>query len=395
MVSALFLPSSLSSHYVALQSFNEKIDSKGSNGDNKCMVLDPFARSKKRRSFLQTPLLAPAFVSVAVGATDSPADGIEATQPSLVSSSNWKEGFLQVYRRGTTYKMFYKIFDPEFLYSKTSPPIITIHGGPSLPSDYVLPLADALSLTAFNNKENRSIVFFDQIGCGLSDSPKDKDKDYSIEFLLSDLQTLIENLNLSHYHIYGHSFGGMLAYEYVRRGLFEKDAGLHKDTAKKCQSLVLSSAPISTRETYEELTRIEKELLKQDPNPFTLDERLRKTCLCRTPKQPKPLDRAYKKAGKVWYGLDVVMDFECMRLPIAAGNQDNGQRMIMPNALILRGEYDFVSQDVLKRWTEEGRFFHKDSKLRTRVFENCSHHVLLENGEEYGTAINSFLKEND
>jgi pimeloyl-ACP methyl ester carboxylesterase len=67
----------------------------------------------------------------------------------------------------------------------------------------------------------------------------------------------------------------------------------------------------------------------------------------------------------------------------------------MPNALILRGEYDFVSQDVLKRWTEEGRFFHKESKLRTRVFENCSHHVLLENGEEYGMTINNFLREND
>lgn len=50
------------------------------------------------------------------------------------------------------------------LSSNNAAPVVVDHCGPSLPSDYLEPLVDAIPY--------RSIAFFDQLGCGLSDQPE-------------------------------------------------------------------------------------------------------------------------------------------------------------------------------------------------------------------------------
>jgi proline-specific peptidase len=87
-------------------------------------------------------------------------------------------------------------------------PVIVIHGGPSLPSNYLYPMKDLV--------ENRSLVFYDQLGCGKSDEPKDLSH-YSIDKSVDDLVELLRVLNLPKFHLYGHSYGGILAFEYVKR----------------------------------------------------------------------------------------------------------------------------------------------------------------------------------
>jgi proline iminopeptidase len=37
-------------------------------------------------------------------------------------------------------------------------PLVTLHGGPGMPHDYLAPLADL--------GESRRVVFYDQLGCG-------------------------------------------------------------------------------------------------------------------------------------------------------------------------------------------------------------------------------------
>ena len=48
-------------------------------------------------------------------------------------------------------------------------PIVVLHGGPGVPSDYLLPL----SALASDKRSPRAVYFYDQLGCGLSDEPKD------------------------------------------------------------------------------------------------------------------------------------------------------------------------------------------------------------------------------
>jgi proline iminopeptidase len=85
-------------------------------------------------------------------------------------------------------------------------PLLTLHGGPGCPHDYLLPLA-ALG-------DERPVVFYDQLGCGRSDHPTDPAL-WRIERFVNELATLRAALGLERVHILGHSWGTMLATDYA------------------------------------------------------------------------------------------------------------------------------------------------------------------------------------
>ena len=60
-----------------------------------------------------------------------------------LSSSN--EGFLTVPRpNGKEYSIAYRVIRPMALSSQQAAPIVTIHGGPSVPSNYLYPMEDVV-----------------------------------------------------------------------------------------------------------------------------------------------------------------------------------------------------------------------------------------------------------
>lgn len=63
-----------------------------------------------------------------------------------------------------------------------------------MPSNYLYPLEDVVPY--------RSIVFYDQLGCGSSDEPKDISQ-YSIEDSVQDLKVLLKKLGVRRFHLYG------------------------------------------------------------------------------------------------------------------------------------------------------------------------------------------------
>ena len=108
-------------------------------------------------------------------------------------------------------------------------PVLLLHGGPGISSDCLEPLS-ALALTG------RSVVFYDQLGCGQSDHPDDSAL-WSIALFLDELATVRAALGLDQLHLLGFSWGGALALEYV----LTRPAGL--------ASLVLHSAFASCQTT--------------------------------------------------------------------------------------------------------------------------------------------------
>jgi L-proline amide hydrolase len=102
-------------------------------------------------------------------------------------------------------------------------PLIMVHGGPGMPwglDEAVLELAGDLG---------RPVVFYDQVGCGRSDRPDDPSV-WSVELFVEELANLRRELSLDEVHIYGISWGGMLALAY----LLTQPAGV--------RSVVLASA---------------------------------------------------------------------------------------------------------------------------------------------------------
>jgi proline iminopeptidase len=91
--------------------------------------------------------------------------------------------------------------------SKT--PILTLHGGPGAAHNYLLPLR-ALA-------DERTVIFYDQLGCGKADSPADE-KLYTIQRSVDEVDALRQALGLKEIILYGHSWGSMLAIEYMCQG---------------------------------------------------------------------------------------------------------------------------------------------------------------------------------
>ncbi|HEY6192738.1 MAG TPA: proline iminopeptidase-family hydrolase [Bacteroidota bacterium] len=85
-------------------------------------------------------------------------------------------------------------------------PLLLLHGGPGAPSYFLKPLA-ALG-------DDRPVIFYDQLGCGHSDRPTDTTL-WTIDRFIEELKTVREALGLKEVHIFGTSWGTMLAVDYM------------------------------------------------------------------------------------------------------------------------------------------------------------------------------------
>lgn len=85
-------------------------------------------------------------------------------------------------------------------------PLLVLHGGPGVPSTYLKPLA-ALG-------DERPVVFYDQLGAGKSEHPRDSTL-WNMDRYLAELAAVRAALGLREVHLYGHSWGAMLALDYA------------------------------------------------------------------------------------------------------------------------------------------------------------------------------------
>jgi proline-specific peptidase len=107
-------------------------------------------------------------------------------------------------------------------------PLLMLHGGPGAGSDYIAPLGEALAA-------DRPVVFWDQLGCGRSEQPDDTSL-WTLDRFVAEVDAVRDALGLDRIHLFGQSWGGWLAIEYMARGT----TGVER--------LVLASTSASTRE---------------------------------------------------------------------------------------------------------------------------------------------------
>ena len=119
-------------------------------------------------------------------------------------------------------------------------PVVLLHGGPGGTHDYLETL-EALADTG------RRAVFYDQIGCGKSDLPEDESL-WVVETFVEELDVVRNELGLDRIHLFGNSWGGMLAMEYA----LTQPRGL--------ESLILASSPASMSQWVEETGRLRAQL---------------------------------------------------------------------------------------------------------------------------------------
>jgi len=265
--------------------------------------------------------------------------------------------------------------------SGSKPPLLTLHGGPGAGHNYLLPLA-ALA-------DDRPVIFYDQLGCGKADSPQDE-KIYTIQRSVDEVDAVRKALGLDRIVLFGHSWGSMLAIEYLCQG-----------RGKGVEKLILGGALASVPQANAGQMR----LIAQMPNGA--GKRLHALEAAHQEKSAE-----YEKLTQLFYDLHV-----CRVKPMPADAQASMDIVGKSIAYrVMNGPNEFTIVGVIKDWDRRkdlgriklptlittGEFdevtldchetLHqgiKGSKLE--IFKGCSHMTMTEQPVKYVASLRRFL----
>ncbi len=262
------------------------------------------------------------------------------------------------------------------------PPLLSLHGGPGVPHYYFMRSVGELA-------DERPVVFYDQLGCGRSDRPTDRSL-WTAERFTEELAIVVQELGLTDFHVWGHSWGTALAVLYT----LTRPQGL--------RSITLAS-PILDIPTYRQDLM---DLLASQPQD--VQEAIR-THPPNSPEYLAALDRFYHRhfyTAGTWdtctvkafsaeeFGLDSYMTTVGANELSYTGNftsRDDSARLgeIMVPTLFTCGRADIATPET------SALYQRKLPGSRLAVFENSSHWSFEEERALYLMTLRDFVGEND
>ena len=268
--------------------------------------------------------------------------------------------------------------------SGKSVPLLTLHGGPGGGHDYLEPL-NALA-------SERPVVFFDQLGCGKSDTPDDVSL-WRIDRFVDEVTAVRDALGLDRIHLLGHSWGGWLAIEYMLGAPSGVVSLTLASTSASIPQFVYEAGKLISklpREMAETMRRLEAEGDFENPEFEAGMMEFYKRHLCRLDPWPDPLMRCLEN-------LDGNIVYETMNGPTeftVIGNMKDWNRIeklgeIVAPTLITCGRYDELTP-ACSRTLRQGIM-----NSRMHVFERSAHMAHLEETESYLQILSEFLRDFD
>lgn len=291
----------------------------------------------------------------------------------MAESQKAEEGYLNTNGFRTYYK---KIFA-----DKGQLPIMFLHGGPGSSHDYLL------SLSALGSE--RPLVFYDQFGSGRSEGRGESSR-WTLEAFVEQLASLVQQLELEQFHLYGHSWGGMLALEYM------------KTKPTNVQSLILASTmydiPAYRKTTDELLLQIslgDQAIVRKHEREGRFSSReyqevvskWNRTYLWRgsRPERIDSFNGFNDDLYRVMWGPSEFSVTGSLRDWSATGWMGE----IQQPTLVISGEFDEVTPGMSEHAAQLLPNAHYE------VVEGGAHLVHVENPESYLTVLRDFLQTND
>jgi pimeloyl-ACP methyl ester carboxylesterase len=428
--------------------------------------------------------------------------------------------------------LHYTIFRPRQIGPQHKPPVVCVPGGPVLPSNYLQSIVYTVT--------DRSVILYDPIGCGQSPSVLDTSVSSStvssltltvssasattdtdtntntnmttnvvVQEQVSDLKYLLDHLPCQTFHLLGHSFGGILVYEYLKleavaeaehedeveqqtasveketeveeelstevdspldtattksttKSKSTKSASARSPKKKECCSVILASTPVSIPSCQADCDRLLADISKElalkhnnhgnddggnyddnDSDDNAEDERYMRQQQqleqldsqqqwqpskqaqdmfwqrheCRVTPMPYALQQALQQSSvqsTAGHGL-IRLQHEAQQ-PQAPNNNDNGggglsdyvataptvdgsRKYIMPPALVLRGQYDFVlASNSLDVWGDlllNGDDGEGNGNTEYITLAGTSHYAMVEQEDLFGSVMQVFFQKHD
>jgi proline-specific peptidase len=259
-------------------------------------------------------------------------------------------------------------------------PLLTLHGGPGAGHDYLESLEALL--------DERPVVFYDQLGCGRSDQPDDTSL-WRIERFVREVDEVRDALGLDRVHLFGQSWGGWLAIEYML------------SNPEGVVSLTLASTSASTAEFVRGANRLIDELpadmrdalhrgdaeqVYDSPEYVAAMDEFYRRHVCRLDPWPNALQRtgANLEGNAVYLTMNGPNEFTVIGNLKDWDRTDRLSEITVPT-LITVGRYD----EIVPTCAETLQRGIANSEMH--VFEQSGHCAHLEEPEKYNRILRDFL----
>jgi L-proline amide hydrolase len=258
-------------------------------------------------------------------------------------------------------------------------PVLCLHGGPGASHDYLEPLFGLA-------ETGRRTVLYDQVGCGKSATPPQA-LDWTVELFVEEVDAVRDALGLERVHVFGNSWGGMLAMEYA---LTQPD-GL--------ASLVLASSPSSIPQWVEETGRLRAQLPQDVQDTLTRHEEAGTihdpeyvaACMvfyerhvCRVVPFPDYVNRSFDQIGEVYETMNGPSEFHVVGTIRDWSVVDRLPEIQVPT-LVVTGEHDEATP-AINRTVSEGI-----PGAESVILDGCSHMAHVERTQEYLALLDRFF----
>jgi proline iminopeptidase len=262
-------------------------------------------------------------------------------------------------------------------------PLLVVHGGPGLPHYYL----SSLERLA----DERPVIFWDQLGCGNSDRPSDTGL-WTMGRSVAEMDAVVRALGLDAFHIFGNSWGGMLAQQYVL------------DVASGAVSLTISNSTASIPLFADNVIRLKSELDTATQDAIDRHEAAgttnsaeyqaaittwNETYLCRSRPWPRDLYQAFQNMGtEIFETMFGPSDFHIVGTIRDWDVIDRLPEITMPT-LLLAGRYDECSPDHMREMHEHIK------GSRFEFFDKSAHLPFIEEPDRFDTVLRDFLRQQD
>ncbi|BBY02731.1 proline iminopeptidase-family hydrolase [Mycobacterium seoulense] len=262
-------------------------------------------------------------------------------------------------------------------------PLLVVHGGPGLPHTYLRSLE---RLT-----DEREVIYWDQLGCGKSDRPSNREL-WTMQRSVAEMEAVVKALGLHRFHVFGNSWGGMLAQQYTL------------DVTSGAVSLTISNSIASIPQFSEVVARLKTEL---DPATQSAIERheaagttytaeyqnairtWNETYLCRARPWPPELLAAFADMGtEIFETMFGPSDFRIVGTIRDWDVLDRLAEITLPT-LILAGRFDECVPEHM--WDMHRRIPGSSFEL----FEKSSHMPFVEEPNKFDRVMRGFLRRHD
>lgn len=262
-------------------------------------------------------------------------------------------------------------------------PLLTLHGGPGAAHNYLLSM-QALA-------DERPVIFFDQLGCGKADAPSDESI-YTIQRSVEELDAVRAALGLDRVILFGHSWGTLLAIEYLcqGRGMGVEKVILGGALASVPQVIAGMQRRIdSLPEGFGSRIRALEQAGKTDtPEYAALAQRFYDAFVLRTPPTPDALASFDALSKSIAYRvLNGPNEFTIVG-KIKDWDRRPDLKAITQPLLLTTGAFDEITLDCHET-IRDG----VSGRARLVVMPGCSHLTMCEQPKAYNAIVRSFLRE--